>query len=237
MASFGVEDDRGLLLYGPPGCSKTLIAKAVATESGLNFLAVKGGELLNMYVGESERAVREIFRKARSVSPSILFFDEIDAIGGSREGNSQHGGVNTLTTLLNELDGIEPLTGVFVLAATNRPEVLDQALIRPGRFDTLVFVGLPDLEARREIIQMRLHKIDVDESISQENLAAWTEGYTGAEIVRVCRQAGRDALAEQIALGTKQYIRTEHFKAAIAKTPKRVTEQMIEDYQNWGANQ
>lgn len=121
MARLGLKSKKGLLLYGPPGCSKTLAAKAVATEADLNFIAVKGAELLSMYVGESERAVREIFRKARSASPSIIFFDEIDALGSSR--GTEHGGLNVLTTLLNELDGIEDLKGVFVLAATNNPSM------------------------------------------------------------------------------------------------------------------
>ena len=144
MSRLGLKSKKGLLLYGPPGCSKTLAAKAVATEADLNFLAVKGAELLSMYVGESERAIREVFRKARSASPSIIFFDEIDSIGSSR--SNEHGGLNVLTTLLNEMDGIEDLRGVFVLAATNNPSVLDSALIRPGRFSTLLYVGLPDFE-------------------------------------------------------------------------------------------
>ena len=121
MTRLGLKPKKGLLLYGPPGCSKTLAAKAVATEADLNFISVKGPELLSKYVGESERAVRDIFRKARSASPSIIFFDEIDAIGSSR--GTEHGGLNTLTTLLTELDGIEDLKGVFVLAATNNPSV------------------------------------------------------------------------------------------------------------------
>ena len=121
MTRLGLKSRKGLLLYGPPGCSKTLAAKAVATEADLNFIAVKGAELLSMYVGESERAVREIFRKARAASPSIIFFDEIDALGSLR--GTEHGGLNVLTTLLNELDGIEDLKGVFVLAATNNPSM------------------------------------------------------------------------------------------------------------------
>lgn len=139
MKRVGIKPKKGVLLYGPPGCSKTLAAKAVATETDLNFIAVKGAELLSMYVGESERAVREVFRKARSASLSIIFFDEIDALGASQD--SSHGGPNVLTTLLNELDGIEELKGVFVLAATNKPAILDPALIRPGRFTTLLYVA------------------------------------------------------------------------------------------------
>ena len=177
-----------LLLYGPPGCSKTLVAKAIATESDLNFIAVKGAELLNMYVGESERAVREVFRKARAASPSIIFFDEIDSLGISRDHGQ--GGTNVLTTLLNELDGVEDLKNVFVLAATNNPGLLDPALIRPGRLTNLVYVGLPDFEARAEILQLNLRPDDSDPSIDINELAALTEGHSGAEIVEIGQQAG-----------------------------------------------
>ncbi|KAL9113184.1 MAG: hypothetical protein Q9187_007653, partial [Circinaria calcarea] len=167
MSRLNLSPKKGLLLYGPPGCSKTLTAKAIATESHLNFLAVKGAELLSMYVGESERAVRDVFRKARAASPSILFFDEIDAIGAAREGGPGGGGsgVNVLTTLLNELDGIEDLKGVFVLAATNQPQVLDPALMRPGRLDTILYVGPPNLDARREILEIQLRQTDTADDV------------------------------------------------------------------------
>ena len=153
MERLGIQPRKGLLLYGPPGCSKTLTVKALATESGLNFIAVKGAEILNMYVGESERTVRDIFAKARAVCPSIIFFDEIDAIAGVRD-SQQTGSLNVLTTLLNEMDGIESLRDVTVLAATNKPEVLDLALMRLGRLDTILYVGPPDLEARQEILRI-----------------------------------------------------------------------------------
>ena len=235
MARLGIEPKKGLLLYGPPGCSKTLTAKAVATESGLNFLAVKGGELISMYVGESERAVREVFRKARSASPSILFFDEIDAIGGLREGNGQHGGLNVVTTLLNELDGIEQLKGVFVIAATNKPETLDPALMRPGRFGTKLFVGLPDYKARREIIHITLNKMDVDLDVSPDKLTARTQGYSGAELVSICQKAGFAALEDQIDSGMRQRVGSKHFETALEATPREITRQDIERYQNWEA--
>lgn len=237
MNRLGIEPKKGLLLYGPPGCSKTLTAKAVATESGLNFLAVKGGELLSMYVGESERAVREVFRKARSASPSILFFDEIDAIGGLREGNGQHGGLNIVTTLLNELDGIELLKGVFVIAATNKPEILDPALMRPGRFGTKLFVGLPGYRARREIIHITISKMDVDVNVSPEKLTAQTQGYSGAELVSICQKAGFAALEDQIYSGTRQRISSKHFEDALKETPREISRQDIERYQKWGAQE
>ena len=186
-----------------------------------------------MYVGESERAVREVFRKARSASPSILFFDEIDVIGGLREGNSQHGGINVVTTLLNELDGIEPLQGVFVVAATNKPEILDPALIRPGRFGTKLFVGLPDEKARRKIIQLNLSKMDVDTNISLEKFAAQTQGYSGAELVSICEKASFAALEDQITSTKKQRIGSKHIEAALSDTSRGITKHDIERYQSW----
>lgn len=230
MVRLGIEPKRGLLLYGPPGCSKTLTAKAVATESGLNFIAVKGGELLNMYVGESERALREVFRKARAARPSILFFDEIDAIGGSREGNIQSGELNVLTTMLNELDGIESLNGVFVLAATNKPQILDPALMRPGRLDTALYIGLPDCESRREILQIRLHLMDVEEDVDIADLANRADGYSGAELVSVCQKAGYAALEEQVSSGLQQKVGKRHFEIALLEVPRQITLEMTERY-------
>ncbi|KZO91609.1 AAA-domain-containing protein [Calocera viscosa TUFC12733] len=169
----GVAPPKGVLLYGPPGCSKTLTAKALATESGINFLAVKGPELLNKFVGESERAIREIFRKARAAAPSIIFFDEIDALGSSRastdSGGSSHEGM--LTTLLNEMDGIQELVGVTIVAATNRPDVIDSALMRPGRLDRILYVGPPDLDARLEILKIRTAKMAVEPGLDLHDLA------------------------------------------------------------------
>ncbi len=235
MKRFGIETSKGLLLYGPPGCSKTLIAKAVATETGLNFIAVKGAELLSMYVGESERAVREVFRKARAASPSVIFFDEIDAIGASREGDSLNGGLNVLTTILNELDGIEILKGVFVLAATNKPEILDPALMRPGRLDRALHVGLPDFEARREILQIRMRSMAMDEGVDDIQLAHSTEGYSGAELVSICQRAGYAALEEEVVSNEQQSISRRHFDIALAKVNRQVTPEMIQRYKDWAA--
>lgn len=230
-----MEPKKGLLLYGPPGCSKTLIAKAVATEAGLNFIAIKGGELLSMYVGESERAMRDVFRKARAASPSIIFFDEIDAIGSARgEGNS-HGGLNVLTTLLNEMDGIEILKGVFVLAATNKPEVLDPALMRPGRIDTILYVGLPDFETRKEIMQIRIRRMDVKKEVSVEELAGKTEGYSGAEMVDICQRASFAALKEQEDTGVSQQISPHHFDSAMAEVAPMTTPEMLSNFKAWAA--
>ncbi|ODV64979.1 AAA+-type ATPase, partial [Hyphopichia burtonii NRRL Y-1933] len=163
FSSLGITAPKGVLLYGPPGCSKTLTAKALATESGLNFLAVKGPEIFNKYVGESERTIREIFRKARAASPSIIFFDEIDAISGDRESgaattsSAQH----VLTSLLNEIDGVEELKGVVIVAATNRPTEIDPALLRPGRLDRHIYVAPPDYEARLQILTQKSKKFNM----------------------------------------------------------------------------
>jgi SpoVK/Ycf46/Vps4 family AAA+-type ATPase len=168
----GITPPKGVLLYGPPGCSKTLIAKALATETGLNFLSVKGPEIFNKYVGESERMIRDIFKKARAASPSIIFFDEIDAMTTSRGGGG--GGVNDriLTALLTEMDGVETLVNVTILAATNRPDVIDSALLRPGRIDRIMYVGPPDLEARAEIFRIEFRKMAIGSDVNADELAA-----------------------------------------------------------------
>ncbi|THG96085.1 hypothetical protein EW026_g5686 [Hermanssonia centrifuga] len=172
FARLGVKPPKGVLLYGPPGCSKTLLVRACATESGVNFVAVKGPELLNKYVGESERAVREIFRKARAASPSIIFFDEIDALATSRstsDSGGSHEGV--LTSLLNEMDGVQELVGVTVVAATNRPDVIDSALMRPGRVDRILYVGPPDQLGREEILRIRTKKMSVEPGLDIAEIA------------------------------------------------------------------
>ncbi|NXV67966.1 SPAT5 protein, partial [Molothrus ater] len=180
----GIQPPKGVLLYGPPGCSKTMIAKALAHESGLNFLAVKGPELMNKYVGESERAVREIFRKARAVSPSILFFDEIDALAVERGNSSGAGNVadRVLAQLLTEMDGIEQLKDVTILAATNRPDMIDKALLRPGRIDRIIHVPLPDAATRREIFRLRFQSMPVSNDICLAELVERTQKYSGAEV-------------------------------------------------------
>ncbi|KAI4290508.1 MAG: hypothetical protein L6R35_000232 [Caloplaca aegaea] len=232
MDRFGVKPTKGILLYGPPGCSKTLIAQAAATESQLNFIVVKGADLLSKYVGESERHVRETFQKARAARPSIIFFDEIDAIAASR-GEHGPGGVHTLTTLLNEMDGVVPLTEVFILAATNRPNELDPALVRPGRFDACIYVDLPDYEARLEILNIATRKTYLATDVEFVPLAQKTGGYSGAELVDICRRAGRAALKEQLHSDEEDGISMRHFEEAIGETPKNVTEVMIDRYRNW----
>lgn len=221
-------------MYGPPGCSKTMTAKAVAKESGLNFIAVKGPELTSMYVGESERALREVFSKARAVRPSIIFFDEIDAIG-SASGSGHNGGIQSVTTLLNELDGFQAMEGVFVLAATNKPEVLDLALIRAGRLDTTLYVGLPDVAARREILKKRMIKMQIGDDIDKNALVRMTEGFSGAEIVKICKVAGSGPVRVEMELGEKQTVNQKDFEAAVAQVERSVTPAMVEQYMAWGA--
>ncbi|CAN8209596.1 unnamed protein product, partial [Coccothraustes coccothraustes] len=179
----GIQPPKGVLLYGPPGCSKTMIAKALAHESGLNFLAVKGPELMNKYVGESERAVREIFRKARAVSPSVLFFDEIDALAVERGNSSGAGNVadRVLAQLLTEMDGIEQLKDVTILAATNRPDMIDKALLRPGRIDRIIYVPLPDAATRTEIFRLHFQSMPVSDEVCLAELVERTQKYSGAE--------------------------------------------------------
>jgi transitional endoplasmic reticulum ATPase len=192
----GIRAPKGILLTGPTGCGKTLLAKAVATESQVNFMSIKGPALLSMYVGESERGVREVFRKARQAAPCIIFFDEIDAlipVRGSASSDS-HVTERVLSQFLAELDGIEELKGVLVLGATNRPDMLDPAVLRPGRFDETVEIPIPDEKDRREILKVHLRNKPVSKEISPDGIAAKTEGYTGAELYAVCARAAQRAI-------------------------------------------
>ena len=193
---------KGILLYGPPGTGKTLLAKAVATESEANFISVKGPEFLSKWVGESERAVRETFRKARQAAPCVIFFDEIDAIAPARGslGNS-HVTERVISQILTEMDGLEELRDVTVIAATNRPDIIDPALLRPGRFDRLIYIPPPDKEARKEIFRIHTRKKPLANDVDLDELAEKTEGYTGADIAAVCNEAVMAAIREYINKG------------------------------------
>jgi AAA family ATPase len=235
MKRVGGTAKKGLLLYGPPGCSKTLTAQAMATEVGFNFFAVKGAELLNMYVGESERAVREIFARARAASPSIIFFDEIESIARKRESRGQNNGVNVLTTLLNEMDGIETLKGVFVLAATNQPQSLDLALLRPGRFDKLVYVPPPDLAAREAILRIQKRTMDIASDVDIPFLAELTDGYSGSELVGVCKTACDEVIEKCKETGEELQVHMQDFMNAINGATKQISPELIASYEKWAA--
>ncbi|CRK44751.1 hypothetical protein BN1723_006277 [Verticillium longisporum] len=304
-----INPPKGLLLYGPPGCSKTMSAQALATESNFNFFAVKGAELLNMYVGESERAVRELFQRAREAAPSIIFFDEIDSIGGQRAGGSGGGGVgggaarsqgsvnmlttlltemdgfeslpgrareaapsiiffdeidsiggqraggggsggggggggaarsqgsvNMLTTLLTEMDGFESLPGVLILAATNRPEAIDPALLRPGRFDSLVYVGMPTEAGREAILRTYMGKVRSEPGMDFTELARRADGFSGAEMKQICNMASERAVDEcldGIRTGDDSMITFRDIAGAMETMPKGVTAAMLAGYEKW----
>ncbi|RKP20132.1 AAA-domain-containing protein [Rozella allomycis CSF55] len=195
----GVKPPKGILLYGPSGCSKTLMAKAVATEANLNFLAIKGPEIFNKYVGESEKAIRDIFAKARAAAPAIIFLDEFDAVAAKRDdSDSTDVSDRVVISFLNEMDGVESLENVTILAATNRPDRIDPAVLRPGRIDRMIYVGLPDFDARRKIFQLQFDKLSISSDVNIEDLVNMTAGYSGAEVVAICQHAGLNALQENI---------------------------------------
>ena len=226
----GIRPPKGILLFGPPGTGKTLLAKAAATESGANFIAVRGPEILSKWVGESEKAIRQIFRRARQVAPAIVFFDEIDSITPARGYRHDTSGVTDriVNQLLAEMDGIVPLTNVVVIAATNRPDILDPALLRPGRFDRLIYVPPPDKEARLQIFRIHTRNMPLAEDVDLDKLAEMTEGYTGADIEAVCREAAMIALREEFKI---RPVRMEHFLKALKAIPPSLTREDILRYE------
>ncbi|CAK7237677.1 AAA+-type ATPase [Sporothrix bragantina] len=229
---------RGFLLYGPPGCSKTMAAQALATESELNYFSVKGGELLNQYVGETERSIRDLFAKARRASPAVIFLDEIDALGGRRsdfgDSSASSGrGPQMVPALLSELDGFEPLDKVLVVAATNRPEALDPALLRTGRFDKHFYVPPPDETARRAIFESWTKDMQVSTDLDLDLLARESEQLSGAEILGICQKAGENANRAFLAQTGPEYITTEAFLTEIRRAPKTITPLMLAHFARW----
>ena len=224
----GIRPPKGTLLYGIPGTGKTLLAKAVASESEANFISVKGPELLSKWVGESERGVREVFRKAKQASPTVIFFDEIDAIASARSGNDTDSGVTkrVVNQLLTEMDGLEELEDVAIIAATNRPDILDAGLMRPGRFDRHIEVKEPDEEARISIFKVHTKNMPLSKDVDLKKLAKNTEGYVGADIEAICREAAMLALRDNLETTEIPY---KYFKQAIEKVKPGSTQ--IQDEQ------
>ena len=229
----GINPPRGILLYGPPGCGKTLLARAVAHESKANFISIKGPELLSKYVGESEKAIREIFRKAKMAAPCIIFFDEFDSIAPSRGRHTTDSGVSekVLSQFLTELDGLEVKKDIVVIAATNRPDILDPALIRPGRIDRMLLVPPPDEIGRLEILKIFTKDMPLANNIDLDVLNKILNGFSGADIETLCREAGMIALRENI---RARKITKEHFKQATELINPSIVPEVIKWYETFG---
>jgi len=223
----GVRPPRGILLYGPPGTGKTLLAKAVATESNANFINIKGPEVLSKWVGESEKGIRNIFKKAKQNAPAIIFFDEIDAFTGRRGHDNMRPIETVLNQLLAEMDGLEVLKDIVVIGATNRPDILDPALTRPGRFDRIIYTPVPDKKSRIEIFKIHTKNMPLAKDISIENLAEKTDGFVGADIENLCRESAMLALRENM---EAKEVKKKHFEEALKKVSPSVTESDSKHY-------
>jgi len=226
----GIKPPKGVLLYGPPGCGKTLLARAVANESGANFISVKGPEVYSKWVGESEKMIRDIFRRAKQVAPTIIFFDEIDALAPQRSiSDTTRVSENVVSQMLSEMSGLEELRGVVVLAATNRPDIVDPALLRPGRFDRFVLIGPPDEKARLSILKIHARNMPLKD-VDLDGLAKRAEGFSGADLEALCREAGMNALREDIK--TKE-VKGKHFEQALKKMIPSLTKKMEKYYETF----
>ncbi len=226
--TMGIRPPRGILLYGLPGTGKTLIAKAVANKSSTNFISIKGPEVFNKYVGESEKAIREVFKRARQVAPSIVFIDEIDAIAPKR-GHGMDSGVTdrVVNQLLTEMDGLEGLEGVVVIAATNRPDIIDSGVLRPGRFDRHIYIPVPDKDSRKKIFDVYLSRMPIAKDVKVSELVAKTENFVGADIESVCREAALTALRKDIKSKT---VTKADFDEILSKIKPTVTKEEIASY-------
>jgi transitional endoplasmic reticulum ATPase len=227
----GVDAPKGVLLYGPPGTGKTLLAKAIANESEANFITVKGSDILSKWYGESEKHIAEIFKKAKQVAPSIIFLDELDALAPMRGGaeGEPHVTERIVNELLTELDGLEELRGVVIIGATNRPDIIDPALLRPGRFDEMILVPVPDDKTRLSIFKVHTKKMSLADDVDIEKLVKITNDFTGADIASVCNKAGRFAMREDI---NATFVRHSHFLAAVAETGPSVNSDVMSYYEN-----
>ncbi len=226
----GITPPKAILLYGPPGCGKTLLARAVATESEANFISIKGPEIFSKWVGESEKAIREVFRKARLASPSIIFLDEVDAIAPRRGMSMADSGVTerVVSQLLTEMDGLTPIERIIIIGATNRPELLDPAIMRPGRFEVMLYVPPPDEASRLQILKIHTRRMPL-EGVSLEEVAKRTEGYSGADLEALCREAGLNALRRDADKVTK-----EDFEKALQTVKPSLKEDMLKKYRKFG---
>jgi transitional endoplasmic reticulum ATPase len=227
----GIKPPRGLLLYGPPGNGKTLIAKAIATESAANFIAIKGPEVMSKWVGESEKKLREVFRKAKQVSPCIVFLDELDALAPTRgAGGDNNVSDRLVDQLLTSMDGLENMEGVITIGATNRPEVIDPALLRPGRFDRMILVGEPDEDARKKILKIHTKSVPL-KNVKLGILAKKMVGYSGADIEGVVREAAILALRKD---PKAKEVTMKHFEEALELVVPSITEDTIKYYEEIG---
>ncbi len=224
----GIKAPKGVLLYGPPGTGKTMLAKAVANEAEANFISIKGPELISKWIGESEKGIRKIFEKARQASPTIIFFDEIDAIAGARGiGESSKATERMVNQLLTEMDGLEELNDVVIVAATNRPDLIDAALLRPGRFDRIIMAPVPDKKAREQILKVHTEKMKIAKDVNLKTIADKTEFYTGSDLSAITREAAMIALRKNI---NAKEVTKAHFDEALKKVRASVTEKDLEKY-------
>jgi transitional endoplasmic reticulum ATPase len=226
----GIKPPKGVLLYGPPGCGKTLLAKAVATEAEANFITIKGPEVYSKWVGESEKAIREVFRKARQAAPCVIFLDEIETIVPRKDILDDSSGVThrVASQLLAEMDGIEELRDVIVIGATNRPDLMDPAILRPGRFDRLIYVPPPDEKSRLQILKIYTQKMPLAEDVSLEKIASMTEGYSGADLESLCREAGMAVLRRD---RDAAYVTWADFQEALKIVKPSISPSMLKEYE------
>ncbi len=231
----GINPPKGIMLYGPPGCGKTLLARAVATESEANFITIKGPEVFSKWVGESEKAIREVFRKARMASPTVIFFDEFDSLVPGRGMGYADTGVaeRVISQLLTEMDGLVSLEDVLLIAATNRPDIIDPAVLRPGRFDRLIYVPEPDKDSRLEIFKIYTKDMPLADDVNLGQLSVMTKKYSGADIEALCREAGLNALRKDM---KAEVVTADDFKKALDKTGPSILPNMENWYRNFMKN-
>merc|ERR1711934_1205563 len=252
---FGMTPSKGVLFYGPPGCGKTLLAKAIANECQANFISIKGPELLTMWFGESEANVRDIFDKARSAAPCVLFFDELDSIAKQRGGSQGDGGGagdRVMNQLLTEMDGVGAKKNVFIIGATNRPDIIDPALMRPGRLDQLIYIPMPDYESRLSVLKAVLRNTPMSKDVDIAYVAAQTEKFTGADLTEICQRAAKLGIREAIQRDMeREMIRTEddmeeedsepellpkHFEEAVRQARRSVSDRDLAQYSSFAQN-